>query len=80
VSVVEYCDNIHCGFNRARSCESSDIEFDENGICSTANYVENQNSDEHTGHNSNSTGEESNKINEHKPPSYDKTKDWLKYI
>lgn len=83
--LVEYCDNIHCRFNQERSCSATDVEFDENGICSTANYNETQKfNDPQSGSRedpgSNSDSLEDNEITDHELPSSGKDKDWVKYI
>ena len=38
MSRVEYCDNINCLFNRQRECSAPGVVFDENAICVTARY------------------------------------------
>jgi len=85
VAIVESCDNIYCRFNRDRSCTSSEVEFDENGICSTAIYDETPKKKKpligrQDDPGSDPTGQEGNEIIDHEPPSYGKDNDWIKYI
>lgn len=83
--VVEYCDNIHCRYNRERSCTSTDIEFDENGICSTATYDESPRgkkpgSGSQDGSGPDTIGQEGDEITDNERPTYGKDKEWIKYI
>ena len=82
---VEYCDNINCRLNRKRSCTSIDIEFDENGICATANYDEDpKRKAPYSGRQGDSGAgagaQDGNEITEHDIPSLDKDNSWVKYI
>lgn len=82
---VEYCDNINCRLNRERSCTSIDIEFDENGICATANYDEapkrkGTRSGRQGGSGADPAAQDGNEITEHNIPSTDKDNNWVKYI